>query len=115
MPEKDTNEIIETILRRASTDAEFRANLLKDPAAATASLQNGIPDHLKVQFVEKPTGVDAVYVLPPFAPRGELSDAELEAVAGGDCDYDSEDDSGAICWTTCWFSCWHTKKTEEIA
>jgi hypothetical protein len=76
------------ILKRSATDAPFRARLLNDAPGAIeeaigvplSSLQRAIT----LKFIEKEAGVDAVFVLPDFVDAGgSLSDAELEAVAGG--------------------------------
>ena len=79
--------IFEQILKRSATDAEFRARLISDPASAIEETigvpLSTLPRPINVKFIEKEAGVDAVLVLPDFAEVGELSDAELETVAGG--------------------------------
>jgi hypothetical protein len=66
---------------------DFRARLISDPAGAIEETigvpLSTLPRPINVKFVEKEAGVDAVLVLPDFAEAGELSDSELEAVAGG--------------------------------
>jgi hypothetical protein len=79
--------IFEQILKRSATDAEFRARLVNDPASAIEETigvpLSTLPRPINVKFIEKAAGVDAVLVLPDFVEVGSLSDAELEAVAGG--------------------------------
>jgi hypothetical protein len=79
--------IFEQILKRSATDAEFRARLVNDPASAIEETigvpLSTLPRPINVKFIEKAAGVDAVLVLPDFVEAGSLSDAELEAVAGG--------------------------------
>jgi len=78
-------EALEKILARAGVDLDFRRALLVDPRKA---IQDGlgvrIPPGFRVKFVERDENVDALIVLPDFQrPDGELSDCDLEAVAGG--------------------------------
>ena len=79
--------IFEQILKRSATDAEFRARLVNDPTSAIEETigvpLSTLPRPINVKFIEKEAGVDAVLVLPDFVEAGSLSDAELEAVAGG--------------------------------
>ena len=80
--------IFTEILRRSATDREFRARLIGDPASAIEEVigvpLSTLPRPVHVKFIEKEAGVDAVFVLPDFVDaEGSLSDAELEAVAGG--------------------------------
>ena len=78
------SQLLSEILVRAARDPEFRASLLQDPAAVIQKefgLQ--IPAGYRVQFIEKEDGVDALVVLPDAAPSDELSDEQLEDVAGG--------------------------------
>jgi hypothetical protein len=79
--------IFEQMLKRSATDADFRARLVNDPAGAIEETigvpLSTLPRPINVKFVEKEAGVDAVLVLPDFAEAGSLSDADLEAVAGG--------------------------------
>jgi hypothetical protein len=79
--------IFEQMLKRSATDAEFRARLVNDPASAIEETigvpLSTLPRPINVKFIEKAAGVDAVLVLPDFVEVGSLSDAELEAVAGG--------------------------------
>jgi hypothetical protein len=110
----ERDAVIERILRHAASDADFRAQLLANPHQAAARFApGGIPARVRVQFIEKPPGIDALYVLPPFASRGgEISDDELEAIAGGggtQCDMWSDESCGETCGDTdCLSTCGET-------
>jgi hypothetical protein len=84
------NEVyLNRILQRSATDKAFRARLIAQPDSAIEEVigvpVSSLPKQFRVQFMEKDAGLDALVVLPDFAdPEGVLSDAELEAVAGGD-------------------------------
>ncbi len=68
------------ILSRAEEDGEFRALLIADPKAAIASeVGTAIPDGFDI-VVHEDSATTAHLVLPPSP---ELTEAELEAVAGG--------------------------------
>jgi hypothetical protein len=43
-----------------------------------------VPERVNVRFIERPPDADAIFVLPDLAINGDLSDAALEAVAGGE-------------------------------
>jgi hypothetical protein len=94
--------IFEQILKRSATDAGFRARLVNDPASAIEETigvpLSTLPRPINVKFIEKEAGVDAVLVLPDFAETGSLSDAELEAVAGGVYQVEAVEDG---CNVTC--------------
>jgi hypothetical protein len=78
-------KLLDAIVHRATLDAPFRALVLRDPAAAIRdSFGVELPAGYRLRFVEKDAGVDEMIVLPAFKASGEeLSDDELENVAGG--------------------------------
>jgi hypothetical protein len=78
-------QALESVLERASVDHHFRQQLLVDPRGTILDAFGvNIPSTFNVKFVEKEKGVDALIVLPDFRPPdGELSDGDLESVAGG--------------------------------
>lgn len=72
------------LLNKAQQDAAFKARLMSDPAT-TARAEIGIvlPPTLKIRIHEN-TGEVCHLVLPPIeTAAGEMSDMELESVAGG--------------------------------
>ena len=71
------------LLGRSATDREFRNKLVSDPRAAIAEFSgHDVSASFNVTFVENTA--DATIVLPdPVWQATELSDEELEAVAGG--------------------------------
>ena len=73
------------ITERAVKDPAFRAELLANPKGVLVrELGVALPDFLEVQVVEEtPTSVYLVLPAAPVAAGAELSDAQLEAVAGG--------------------------------
>ena len=73
-----------SIKRNAMKDPEFRALALSNPNAAIAKVtSNPLPPGFKVKFIDN-AGANRTVVLPdPLARVDELSDAELEQVAGG--------------------------------
>ena len=86
----DNDIILNQILQRSATDREFRTRLVTQPDSAIEEVIGvsvaSLPRSVRVKFVEKEPGLDAMIVLPDFAdPEGVLSEAELEAVAGGWC------------------------------
>ena len=84
-------EIEQKIVERSLADESFRQKLLADPKAALQEeLGARLPKEVEVWAVEETA--DTIYlVLPSASPLGgeggELSDRQLEAVAGGDVAY----------------------------
>ena len=88
-----------TLVQRSMEDEDFRQRLLDDPKGTLEQeLGTRLPDDVEVRVVEE--SADAIYLVLPSSASplggqgGELSDRELEAVAGGDggtwgdaCDY----------------------------
>lgn len=72
------------VLARASRDREFRTRLLASPTQTLAEMLGTLPRGVRVKFIEKPSEIDALIVLPDLSESGELSPSELEAVAGGE-------------------------------
>jgi hypothetical protein len=91
------------ILARATVDPEFRQRLIAEPRDAVREATGvELPPKFRIRFVEQPSDVDALVVLPnAVSTPDELSETELEAVAGGVDETDLE----AICWRTCKETC----------
>jgi len=78
------------LVQRSIEDEDFRRRLLEEPKAAVEEeLGARLPKEVQIQAVEETA--DIIYlVLPSASPiggGGELSDQQLEAVAGGDVAY----------------------------
>ncbi len=73
---------LKDLLKKAASDADFRAKALKDPAAALKEAGVELPAGQSIKFVEK---IDEIVIaLPPLgAADAELSDDLLEKAAGG--------------------------------
>lgn len=80
---KAGQDSIKSVIARSATDKKFRQWLLTDPHAAIADATGQVvPKNFRVSFVENKA--DATIVLPPVVTESaELSDHELETVAGG--------------------------------
>jgi hypothetical protein len=79
-------EMERRIIQRSIEDDAFRQQLLADPRAAVEQdLGTRLPEEVRVVAVEETA--DTIYlVLPSASPAGEtgeLSDQQLESVAGG--------------------------------
>jgi hypothetical protein len=79
-------EIERTIVQRSMEDEDFRRRLLEDPKGTVEQeLATRLPEDVEVRVVEE--SQQAIYlVLPSTSPTvegEELSDQQLEAVAGG--------------------------------
>lgn len=71
------------VLQKSTTDADFRALALRDGTTAVEQVMGSpLPDGVKIRFVEN-NGAYLTLGLPPARTGNELTDQELEAVAGG--------------------------------
>jgi hypothetical protein len=81
-------KVLEIVLARSATDRDFRRRLLTDPRGAIHDACGvHVPQAFRIRFIERGADLDALIVLPDVASdadaSGELSDAELESIAGG--------------------------------
>ena len=77
-------KLIEAVVHRAGSDRVFRQQLLADPAAAIqAAYGVTLPAGFRIRFIEKPAELDVLVVLPDTPAEEELTDDDLEKVAGG--------------------------------
>lgn len=81
MTNEDQSQKISAILAKCWTDKAFKQKLLTNTAATLQAEGVQVPAGYTVNVVEN-TGKTMNFVIPPN-PNGELSDVELESVAGG--------------------------------
>jgi hypothetical protein len=79
-------EMERRLIQRSLEDEAFRQRLLAEPKAAIEQeLGSRLPESIEVRVVEE--SADTIYLVLPSrsadAQGGELSDQELDAVAGG--------------------------------
>jgi hypothetical protein len=91
-------EMEQRLIQRSLEDEDFRQRLLDDPKGAIEQeLGSRLPESIEVRVVEE--SADTIYlVLPsasPLSQGSELSDQELDAVAGGTQDVEV---TGSTCY-----------------
>ncbi|MGF1470890.1 MAG: NHLP leader peptide family RiPP precursor [Rubrobacteraceae bacterium] len=86
-PGGSPEEVRQRLIQRSMEDEELRQKLLSDPKAAIEQEVGArLPDGVEIRAVEETP--ETIYLVLPPKPEvasegGELSDEELEAVAGG--------------------------------
>jgi hypothetical protein len=91
MSEQNTltrNELEAKIIARAWQDEAFKQELLSNPKAVfSQEIGHSIPDEVEIRVIEEnPTTLYMVLPMKPVAAAdSELSEEQLEAVAGGFC------------------------------
>ena len=74
-------ELEDQIIARAWQEESFKEELIDNPKAALEYEGISLPKSIEVKVFEE--NVDTLYIILPLKPSEELSDAELESVAGG--------------------------------
>ncbi len=79
----DRHDALAKIQAACWKDEAFKTRFMQDPRAVLKEHGISIPDNIDVRVVENAD--DCVYITLPKPPanHGDLSDAELEAAAGG--------------------------------
>lgn len=81
--EEEAQSALGNIMKRATTDPDFRRLVLNNPAAAVLEVTGKpLPDGFVINVVEN-EGADLTVVLPDAPVDSELSESELAGVAGG--------------------------------
>jgi hypothetical protein len=93
----EADQVLEQVIKRSMEDPEFRALALSDAYGAIAKITpKSLPSGFTVRFIDN-GGASRTFVLPDPAPvDAEVTDAELEQVAGGIFDR-----CNTTCNTTC--------------
>ncbi len=74
-------ELEDKLIIHAWQDEAFKQQLLSQPKEALAKEGINLPSNVEVSVLEEKP--NHVYLVLPINPASELSDAELESVAGG--------------------------------
>ena len=85
MNDQELNAAIREVLKRAVADPNFRQLASRDGKAAIAKVTNKpLPQGLTIQFVDNHGKSSKTVVIPdPVVHPEQLTEEELEAVAGG--------------------------------
>jgi len=85
MNEQELDRAIREATKRAVVDSEFRKTAVANGTAALAAVSSkGVPPGTSIQFVDNHGKNTKTIVLPdPIVETEQLSEADLEAVAGG--------------------------------
>ncbi len=77
-------DVLKEVAHRAAIDADFRSLALKDSAAAISKVSDlSIPSGTAIKFVENTSTVKTVVLPDAVSEISQLSEIELENVAGG--------------------------------
>ena len=83
--QEEINEIYVKVQHKSAIDEEFREELLKNPNEAIEKLAGEkLPEGFRIKVIENDPAYAATFVLPDMV-SGELSENELDEVAGGAC------------------------------
>jgi hypothetical protein len=92
MAKMTRNEVQDLMITFASQNPKYRQALLANPKATIERQLNTSLGNVQVKAIAE--SADTVYIVLPYVPAaGELSDADLETVAGGFKDIDAHCDS----------------------
>jgi hypothetical protein len=95
--EQDFSKVLGQIAAKAWSDAEFKKRLVADPAAVSREFGMPVPPGIEVRIVED-TATVRHFILPPRPELAELSDEQLDQVAGGaTCSGTTDLTSSSIC------------------
>lgn len=84
--ENTGRKFLEEIALKASTDETFKKALMEDPVKVVETkLKAKLPKNFKITVLEEKP--DELFIVIPQKSGAELSDAQLESVAGG-----------GVCW-----------------
>jgi hypothetical protein len=73
---------VQLVIAKAWSDPAFKAQLLKNPSAALATVGIAAPKGMTIKVHEN-TATEQHFVLPTRAASSQLSDEHLESIAGG--------------------------------
>ncbi|MDR0691007.1 MAG: NHLP leader peptide family RiPP precursor [Streptococcaceae bacterium] len=91
--QEEMNEVYAKVMQKATTDEEFRQELLENPKSAIERLTGEkLPDDYKIKVLENDPNYTATFVLPDL--RNDLDIDDLENVAGGFADCYGEGANG---------------------
>ena len=92
MAKMTRGEVQDLMSKFATENPKYRQALIADPKATIEKQLNTSLGNIQVKALAETA--DTVYVVIPYVPAsGELSDADLEKVAGGFKDIDAQCDS----------------------
>jgi len=85
--DKELNSAVREVMKRAVVDPDFRQLAVHDSRSALAKVNAiGLPEGFEVRFVDNYNKPIKTVALPdPVANAEDLTDEELEQVAGGFC------------------------------
>jgi len=95
--EQEADRAFVEVRRRAMTDKAFRQLALANPNAAIEKVSGkAVPPGIKIKIIESDPAAHMTFLLPQMV-SDELSETDLEKVAGGVCSTNIEVCGGNVC------------------